>query len=294
MDLSSHPLTTKRHAKGFIQLDPLPSDQELKEYYSKVYFQQNQGQYESEYTDEEKAWFRLDAAVADFVHAETFPGPRPGRRFFDVGCGEGFAAAELLGRGWKVRACDFSRYGLEKFHAQLLPFFEQGDVYEILRRSIEEGNQYELINLANVLEHVRDPVALLGLLRRLLSPTGLLRIAVPNDFSEFQAFLKAEGKLAGDDWLRPEHLSYFDFVSFRRLLEGEGYRIERYLADHPIEHFLLHDGSNYKRNAAAGKQAHLARVKIDLFYARRLPAYVRMLASHAEVGMGRDIIAFVR
>jgi 2-polyprenyl-3-methyl-5-hydroxy-6-metoxy-1,4-benzoquinol methylase len=293
MDLTTHPLTTKAHAKGFIQLDPIPSEEGLKEYYARVYFQQNRGQYEQEYTDEEKAWFRLEGAIADHVHRTAFPNATV-RRCLDVGCGEAFVAAELYDRGWTIRACDFSIFGIQKFHPHLLPYFEQGDIYEILQREIDGQQQYELINLANVLEHVRDPEALLRMLRRLLSVTGLLRITVPNDYSDFQAYMKTQGTIDGDYWLTPEHLSYFNFTNFRRLLESEGYHVERYLADHPIEHFLMHDGSNYKRTPSAGKQAHYARVKLDLFYARNLPAYVRVLEAHAEVGMGRDIIAFVR
>lgn len=294
MDLSTHPLTTKRHARGFVQLDPVPSNQELKDYYSRVYFQESRGQYEQEYTDEEQKWFRLEGVIADLVHRQVFTHELATRRFFDVGCGEGFVAAALHDLGWHVRACDFSVFGVQKFHPHLLPYFEQGDIYEILQRAIDDGQQYELINLANVLEHVTDPEGLLRILRRLLSEHGLLRITVPNDFSDFQAYLKDQGKIAGDYWLSPEHLSYFNFTTLKELLEAEGYRIDRYLADHPIEHFLMHDGSNYKKNSAVGKQAHYARVKLDLFYAKDLTNYVNMLAAHAAVGMGRDIIAFVR
>lgn len=293
MDLKAHPLTTKRHSKGFIQLDPLPTAQELSEYYAKVYFQDNRGQYETDYNDEEKAWFRLEGTIADYVHRQACP-HATNRRFFDVGCGEGFVTAELLDRGWIVRCCDFSVHGLQKFHPQLLPFFEQGDIYRILDQAIASGDKYDLINLANVLEHVLDPEALLRMLRRVLSDQGLLRIVVPNDFSDFQAFLKAQGKLDTDYWLTSEHLNYFNFTTFRDLLESEGYRFERYLSDHPIEHFLMHDASNYKKVSGVGKQAHYARCKMDLFYAKNLPAYVDMLEVHSRVGMGRDIVAFVR
>ena len=72
MDLSTHPLTTKRHPKGFVQLDPLPSEQDLKDYYTRVYFQENKGQYETDYNDEEKAWFRLEGRIADHVDEFDF------------------------------------------------------------------------------------------------------------------------------------------------------------------------------------------------------------------------------
>jgi SAM-dependent methyltransferase len=294
MKLKSHPLTVKTHPMGFRQLDPLPSEADLKAHYEETYFQANEGQYSHEYTPAEKDWFHLDALVADHVFRERFPAIKGKPELLDVGCGEGFFSAKLAEKGWSVRACDFSSFGIKHFHPQLLPFFEQGNIYEILDREIRNERKYHLVNLGNVLEHVTDPVGLLGKLRKIIHPEGLIRIGVPNDFSELQEFLKAEGKIDSDYWLFPEHLSYFNFPNFRRLLESEEFRIERYLADHPIEHFLMHEGSNYKKNPAAGKQAHLARVKLDLFYSRDLPAYVRMLEAHASLGMGRDIIAFFR
>jgi 2-polyprenyl-3-methyl-5-hydroxy-6-metoxy-1,4-benzoquinol methylase len=55
------------------------------------------------------------------------------------------------------------------------------------------GRAFDCVNFGNVLEHVREPVRLLNAARRMLKPGGLLRVAVPNDFSRVQKALLARG-----------------------------------------------------------------------------------------------------
>jgi 2-polyprenyl-3-methyl-5-hydroxy-6-metoxy-1,4-benzoquinol methylase len=291
---ASHPLTTRVHPLGFIQLDPLPTAGELEQYYSEVYYQESQAQYESVYTEEEKEWFRLDGKIADYLHKHTFR-DMPSRSLFDVGCGEGFFSAELYSNDWTVKCCDFSSHGLTSFNPQLINFFQKGNIYNILEDALQSDAKYDLVNLSNVLEHVIDPVSLLRSLRKLLSEQGILRISVPNDFSAFQEYLRKIGKIESEYWLCPDHLSYFNFSNFKNLLINLGFEICYLMGDFPIEHFLLNDASNYKKlGSSIGKQAHYARCKHDLFYSSDLGDYVNFLEAQGSLGVGRDIIAYVR
>src|SRR5438105_330392 len=113
---------------GFRQQEPLPTETELQAFYAEVYYQAEQGQYQASYDDEEKAWFDLDPAVAHHVMVQSAPGAP--QELLDVGCGEGFFMAGLLRRGWKVRGCDFSTFGIGKFNPNMLPVFEQGNIYD--------------------------------------------------------------------------------------------------------------------------------------------------------------------
>jgi len=294
MSHSSHPLTTRLHPLGFTQLFPLPSSSELEAYYSERYYQESSAQYEAHYSEEEIQWFRLEAKVADHIYNSHFT-EKSSKSLFDVGCGEGFFSAELLSRGWNVRCCDFSSHGISAFNPELLDFFQKGNIYKILDNALRLSAQYDLVNLANVLEHVLDPLGLLANLRKLLREDGLLRIVVPNDFSAFQEYLKKEGKINEDYWLCPDHLSYFNFVNLKIVLEELNFKIYHIMGDFPIELFLLNDFSNYKMNdSAVGKQAHYARCKSDIFYSSNLEAYTRFLEAQGSLGLGRDIIAYVR
>lgn len=294
MKLQDHSLTTIVTDYGFRRLYSLPTASELEAYYSEVYYQENKAQYESSYTTEEIAWFRLEGKIADYIYRSTYP-QITNPTCLDVGCGEGFISAELSSLSWNVRCCDFSSFGISRCNPSLLANFQRANIYEYLDSEIAHGNTYDLVNLANVLEHVLDPIALLGSLRQMLSPSGLLRIVVPNDFSPFQEYLKAQSKLRTDYWLTPEHLSYFNFANLEALFAKQGFEINHLLSDFPIENYIMNDFSNYKElGPSVGKQAHLARCKIDLFFSQDLPSYISFLAAQAKLGIGRDIIAYVR
>jgi 2-polyprenyl-3-methyl-5-hydroxy-6-metoxy-1,4-benzoquinol methylase len=276
---------------GFYQQRPMPSREELSEFYRSQYYQRESVQYSSSYSEDELRWFDLGAAVADHVCRAERPGA--GLRLLDVGCGEGFFMRGMADRGWSVRGYDFSAFGISRCNPDLLDRFEQGEVSALIDRDAAAGATYDAINLTNVLEHVSDPEGLLARLRPLCAPDGLLVIDVPHDFSDLQRALLASGKVDREYWIAPtEHLNYFTPASLSAVLAANGWRVERTLSDFPIEHFLLHDGSNYVADAKQGKQAHLARVFLDLHFSRDLGAYVRLLEAQAACGMGRSILAF--
>lgn len=277
---------------GFRHMEPMPAAEELAHFYAEKYFQENSGPYSASYSEEEIEWFKLPAMMADYLVRQRQPQAKA-LSLLDVGCGEGFFMERLQHLGWAIKGYDYSRSGIEHFHPQLLAHFTQGDIYELLNRSIEAGEKYDLINLSNVLEHVTDAHALLTHLRPLLSPKGLLRICVPNDFSDFQSYLIEKGKIDKEFWVStPVHTHYFNLPSLKATIEAAGLRTEHMLADFEIQEFLMHSGSNYIRDRSQGKQAHLARVALDTFYSRNLPAFVRMREAEAECGKGRCLIAF--
>ncbi len=78
----------------------------------------------------------------------------------------------------------------------------------------------DVVTLMNVLEHVNDPFALLGQLRRILKPSGLLLIDVPNN-----AVVSLRGSLLGR-WPAldlGEHINHFVPATLDRLLVRSGF-----------------------------------------------------------------------
>ena len=285
----------KKHPLGFVQVDPLPTQEELAKFYKEQYFQtanSNTNSYDQEYTDEEHLYFENRSAVCEHIWRKQ-RGDAKGR-FLDVGCGEGFLVDFFHKRGWKVECCDFSSYAITKHHPHLLEHFTQGDIFDYLLRQVAAGRVFDLINLANVLEHVREPVDLLAKLKRLLAKGGLIRLIVPNDFSPLQKMLVDQG-ITGETWFGPpDHLAYFTFDSLRRLLVEMGFTIQSMIADFPIEIFLFNAHSNYWQDRGKGKQAHLARVCLENFLVSQgLDHYINYMASAADCGFGRCVHAYV-
>lgn len=278
-----------RTKRGFYQYHPLPTDEELRDYYANKYYQEGRGSYEVSYSDEEISWFRLKSSLIYKKVARLVPDGR--KKVIDVGCGEGWLLAEFHQRGHSVRGLDFSNAGIEKFHPQLLPFFEKGNLYELLKNEIRSGVLFDIISLCNVIEHVKYPVKLLEDVRKMMHPSCVLIIVAPNDFSLLHEYLMKKHILSEKWWLcYPDHLSYFNKESMCNLLRDLDFEIRSIVADNPIDLNLLNENSNYIRDKTKGKNTHLFRVRADNFLGGidkdKLLALYEILGS---MGVGRNL-----
>lgn len=136
---------------------------------------------------------------------------RSGGRLLDVGCGRG----TLLRR---ARAAGVEAYGIERpsSEAHSLP----GIFYQDLGECRFPGEHFQLVVLWHVLEHLRDPMATLQEICRILEPGGWLSVAVPN-------YGGAQARAAAGGWFHldlPRHLWHFPQSSLRLLLENSGFR----------------------------------------------------------------------
>ena len=193
--------------------------------------------------------------------------------------------------GYAVHGLDFSQAALAKFHPQFLDRARFGDAFEILDGLIAAGSQVDVCVMEHVLEHVVDPEALLARLPRLLNPGGVVAITVPNDFSPLQLAARAGGAVERDFWLAaPQHLNYFNAANLGPLLDRMGFQVKVGFASFPIDWFLLHPGSNYVADPAAGKPAHRARLAIDLVLAQQgMDAYLGLAKALYACGAGRSL-----
>jgi 2-polyprenyl-3-methyl-5-hydroxy-6-metoxy-1,4-benzoquinol methylase len=284
----------RRHALGFLQADPLPTADELQQYYRDQYFQRPAvATYARRYDEEEQSAQQVPAMVADYVAG--IDAPKAPRTLLDVGCGEGIFMQAMADRGWDVHGMDYSEEGVHHHRPSLLPKLQVGDSVQLLRAMQDGSARFGMVNLGNIVEHVLDPVELLLLCRGLVEPGGLLRVVVPNDGSAFQALLEREG-LAGKTWFAPpDHLSYFDEASLNAILKHCGCSVVRMLGDFPIELFLLNESSNYVRDRNVGASAHRARIKAVNFVASQgVERYVRWAQGLIAGGTSRSCIAFAR
>jgi len=281
-----------KHCLGFYTAVDKPSVDDLKDYYSNKYFQTNKGNYRSKYTSLEQNYFNEKIKQYAYV-VEKLRGVTPGS-MLDVGCGEGFALAHFLGLNWHVDGLDFNDAGIRNKNPVCLPYLETGDVFELLENRLYGNYKYDLIWLTNVLEHVPDPIRLLAQLRGLLSTTGVLVVAVPNDFSDLQEVCLKNGYVDNRFWIGlPDHLSYFNAASLRAAAESTGYKCRYTLADFPIDLFLLNPNSNYIKNKSLGPDAHHARIQFENLIAQKpLDDVIAYYEAMAKVGLGRQIISF--
>jgi 2-polyprenyl-3-methyl-5-hydroxy-6-metoxy-1,4-benzoquinol methylase len=281
---------------GFRRLDPLPSPEELSEFYTRDYYDlvaQDGGR-----AHEIRRLLRPDGDAAGelaWLQATIFTdiahvlGQQPGRRVIDIGCGRGDAIEYLRTQGFDVSGIEPSTEMAAAARDKGLPVAQT--TLQAFMSGCHDPGAYDAVLLLCVLEHVPDPAATLADARRLLRPGGLVVIRVPNDFNALQ--LIARRTLHKPSWwiAPPDHVNYFSFDSLGRFLDRMGFDVAHAQGDFPMEMFLLM-GDDYVGNDDVGTACHARRVRFE----QALPAHVRrqLYTAMASVGVGRDCLVFGR
>lgn len=150
------------------------------------------------------------------IDAESrhMPRPRPGARLLDIGCGDGSFLEFAQRAGWSVVGVDFDKKAVDAARSRGLDIRHGGaDV-------IDPSEQFDGITLSHVIEHVHDPLTLLGLCHRLLKPGGWIWLETPNLNSLGHSYY-------GPDWRGlepPRHLVLFTPKSMKQSLARVGFR----------------------------------------------------------------------
>jgi len=142
------------------------------------------------------------------------PKVKEGKRLLDLGCGNGAFLLRARSAGWDVVGIDLDPKAVETARRQGLDV-RLGEV-EVLGPSIE---QFDVITLSHVIEHVHHPVKVLQACYSLLKSGGFLWIDTPNITSEGH-------RLFGANWRGlepPRHLVLFSSESMCNALIKLGF-----------------------------------------------------------------------
>ncbi|MBX3457103.1 MAG: class I SAM-dependent methyltransferase [Candidatus Paracaedibacteraceae bacterium] len=276
----------------FYRASPLPTQEELSDYYRNKYYQEsdtNYNSYDTEYTSEELDHKRFEAKLC--IHALSKLNVKKGSTFAEFGCGEGFLLDAAHKAGYEVAGVDFSEFGISKWHPYLKDYFKADDLFNHLDQLKRDGRKFDVCATKNVLEHVLDPEKMMAEMKSLLNPGGYVLVTVPNDFSKLQnRLLELEMTNEADWFCPPDHLTYFNTSNIVPFLESQGYKIEDMYCSFPVDVFLMHKGSNYVFDSKQGKSAHFARVRMDLLIQEAgLDNALELYRSFARCGIGRNI-----
>jgi ubiquinone/menaquinone biosynthesis C-methylase UbiE len=136
-------------------------------------------------------------------------------RFLDVGCAEGDYGRAVRGnKKWEYLGIDLNR-GLLSYAKSRGLNVSHGT----LSQHNFPGNEFALVTMSHVLEHLLRPRAVLEEVYRILKPSGLVVIDVPDS-----SHLKAKLKIRQDRWYGPPgHLWFFSKTTLYRLLKVVGF-----------------------------------------------------------------------
>jgi SAM-dependent methyltransferase len=164
----------------------------------------------------------------------------------DVGAGTGHFAKFMQDHGWTITALEpdstARQVALQKLNLQIDP------LESLLTMT---GEVFDVITLWHVLEHVHDVKGYLEKFRQILKPDGILLIAVPNHTSR-------DARQYGSKWAAldvPRHLWHFSPDSMKRLLQTQGFVLQKKITM-PLDGFYVSMLSEkYKRNNWMGPVA---------------------------------------
>jgi len=140
------------------------------------------------------------------------------RRLLDIGCGTGVFLDEARRAGWTVRGLEVSPYAAAEADRRDL-FVTCAAVEQVELEPVA----FDVVTLWDVLEHLRDPVAVLRRVAGALRPGGVLALST-GDVTSLCA------RLSGVRWHLfnlPEHLFFFSPRCLVRLLRRVGCRVCR-------------------------------------------------------------------
>ncbi|MFQ5667571.1 MAG: class I SAM-dependent methyltransferase [Candidatus Binatia bacterium] len=179
-----------------------------------------------------------------------------GGRLLDVGCACGFLLVAARARGFTARGVEPSAWAA----AYAREHFKLDVWHGTLEAAPLEPQTYDVVVLADAIEHLHHPRRALAKIYQLLKPAGHLLILTP-DLGSLAA------RVAGVYWwgLLDDHYHYFDRRTLRCLLEAEGFVVERITAlgrVFPLEHWV-YKLSQYSPRLHRGVQALLRTLRLE-------------------------------
>jgi len=139
-----------------------------------------------------------------------------GGRILDVGSGLGYLTYALRRAGHDATGMDVSKVAVEAATARYGAHYREADLADW---SVRRAGEFDLVVMAELVEHVPDPVGFLAMAAKLLAPRGELVVTTPNR-SYFPRSMTWETDAP------PVHLWWFSEASMRALAARTGLGID--------------------------------------------------------------------
>lgn len=140
-----------------------------------------------------------------------------GGRCLDVGCGFGFLLRDLRGAGFQVEGVDISPTAIHHAGKVLSLPVREGTLEE----ASFGGESFDAVTALYVIEHLPDPLAFLGEVRRILRPGGVALLRWPHTTPLVRLLRPLGVDLHLYDL--PSHLLDFSPSTMKAALRGAGF-----------------------------------------------------------------------
>jgi SAM-dependent methyltransferase len=211
---------------GLVYADPMPDQRTIRNWYDQGYFERGAAAHvvgaQKKQAEHQFGELRELGSFSSQVRYSVL----------DVGCGRGTFLQVALEGGWLAFGVEPSAVAAQYATSRLGVPIENCT----LEDSSYSDETFDVIRLSHVLEHMPQPIATLGRVRRLLKSDGILLLEVPREGKAYEwLFQNAYRWLLGIPPPRPcflpEHLYLFTIGTLRRLLELTGFSVVRIRAE---------------------------------------------------------------
>jgi len=154
---------------------------------------------------------------------QALPNRGEGRWVLDVGCAAGYASEILAARGYRVVGVD--RPGNVPERTSENEMFVEADLDSGLPGF---GRTFDFVLCLDILEHLHDPLKLLGQIPRLLSAEGVVIASLPNSGNIYFRLNVLLGRFPTDErgLFDRTHLHFYTWAGWLQLFSQAGFRIQ--------------------------------------------------------------------
>jgi len=161
---------------------------------------------------------------------------RAPRRCLDIGCANGALSRVFTDAGAETWGVELDP-DLASQAGRVLTRVLVGDAGEQLATLVADGNQFDTIIAADILEHTADPWTIMGDLRKLITADGQLVVSLPNvRFYTTLVWLVIKGRWRYEDRGVHDrtHLRWFTDANARDMFDGAGFRVETMVSQYRL------------------------------------------------------------
>jgi SAM-dependent methyltransferase len=213
-------------------INPRPSENELNSFYE-TYYREETFVFRSE-NFPSLGWLRkLYHKFTGAVDPRDFIYPNKTSKMLDYGCGSATYIQYFHNKGYDISGADVSLAVVEESKRNGLKVNKVDYFNEIPFTS----DQFDIVYLMQVFEHLRDPNTFLKELNRIMKSDGCLYISIPNANSIWRKIFK-QNWVSG--FFAPFHLAHYSQETFTVLAEKYGFEVKNCFYRTPDGWFRLH------------------------------------------------------
>jgi len=142
-------------------------------------------------------------------------------RYLEIGCAGGATLELARQEGFETVGVELSQdmaeWGRKNLHLDIR--------VGTLEQQHFPDNDFEVVYLGDVVEHLLHPKEVLGEIRRILKPNGVVAFAYPMELNHFTPRIRKLLKLQHQSVTKPYHLYYYTTKTLRTLLEQCGFEV---------------------------------------------------------------------